>query len=68
MKDFFHEQQQVIRAAEETLDIGPVELAGLIGTPYNTLKDWKSGRRKMPDIGFRAIELVVRVRAAGLEN
>ena len=59
-------QQQAISEAESKLGVGPVELARLMGTPYPTFKDWKSGRRGMTPVAMRCLELVQIVRAAGL--
>lgn len=52
------EQQQRIKDAEAELGLGPSALAAEMGVSYQTLKDWKSGRRKMQPVAFRCLELV----------
>jgi hypothetical protein len=55
------DQQKVLRDAEKYLGIGPVAMADLMGVPYKsgTYKDWRSGRRTMPPVALRCLELVV---------
>ena len=54
-------QKEIITDAERELGCGPVELAQLLNTPYHTLKDWKSGRSKMPGIALVAINALRRL-------
>jgi len=58
-------QQETLREAEQALGLGPVAMAREIGAPYHTYKDWRSGRRNMPGVAFRCVELAQIVRAAG---
>lgn len=59
MADAIDEQKALIREAEERLGIGPVELSRRLETPYDTLKDWKSGRREIVGSAKVAIELML---------
>ncbi len=59
-------QKETLRAAEQDAGLGPVAMAREIGAPYHTYKDWRSGRRNMPGVAFRCIELLQIVRAAGM--
>lgn len=52
-------QMRLIREAEEKLGIGPVELSRRLETPYDTLKDWKSGRREIVGSAKVALELML---------
>ncbi len=45
--------------AENALGIGPVAMAQAMATKYPTYKDWRSGRRPMPDVARRCIELLL---------
>ena len=51
------QQREKLLEFESELDIGPVAAARKIDTPYDTYKDWKSGRHKMPGCAWVAIEL-----------
>jgi len=62
-------QRKKILEAEEKLRVGPVGLARLLShpekpTPYDTLKDWKSGRTTMPGSAWVAIELQIELERA----
>ena len=50
-------QKETIRLFESELGMGPVEAARKLDTPYDTYKEWKSGRRKMPGVAQVAILL-----------
>ena len=52
-------QRKTILRAEKALDCGPVELARLLHTPYDTLKDWKAERTVMPGVAHVAIKLLL---------
>lgn len=49
-----------LNAARNTLGLSPTAMARALGVPYPTLKDWQSGRRKMPAVGIRCVELLLR--------
>jgi len=53
------EQHDKIVQAEKALNCGPVQLARLLQTPYDTLKDWKSERTVMPGVAYVALELML---------
>ena len=52
-------QHKYLKAAEKSLGVGPVELARLLDTPYNTYKAWKSERNIMPGAAYVAIDLLI---------
>ena len=52
-------QCKYLKTAEKKLEVGPVELARLLDTPYNTYKAWKSGRNVMPGAAYVAINLLL---------
>ena len=45
--------------ARDTLGLSPVEMARAMGVPYDTYKDWQSGRRSMPAVADRCVELLL---------
>ncbi len=51
-------QRKYLKAAEKSLGVGPVEMARLLDTPYNTYKAWKSERNVMPGAAYVAIDLL----------
>ena len=51
-------QFKYLSNAEKSLGVGPVEMARLLDTPYNTYKAWKSGRNVMPGVAKVAITLL----------
>lgn len=50
-------QKVKLKEFESVLNIGPVAASCKLDTPYNTYKDWKSGRYKMPGCAWIAIDL-----------
>jgi len=44
--------------AREELDLSPVEMARAMGVPYETFNGWESGRRSMPAVAVRCVELL----------
>ena len=52
-------QRKYLLSTEKSLGVGPVELARLLDTPYNTYKAWKSGRNVMPGAAYVAINLLL---------
>lgn len=48
--------------ARNTLDLTPTAMAAALGVSYDTFKDWQSGRRKMPPVASRCIELLLAVQ------
>ncbi len=49
-----------LTAARKKLGLTPTEMARAMGVPYDTYKDWQSGRRKMPSVATRCVELLLR--------
>lgn len=48
-----------LTTARKTLDLTPTAMASAMGVGYDTYKDWQSGRRKMPPVADRCIELLL---------
>ncbi len=46
--------------ARRKLDLTPTEMARAMGVPYDTYKDWQSGRRRMSALAVRCVELLLR--------
>lgn len=61
-------QTEILRKAEADLGLGAGQMAQAMGAPYDTYKDWKSGRNRMTPVAIRCLELLRMVRAAGLET
>jgi len=57
-----NKQRERLLEFEHELGIGAVEAARKLDTPYDTYKDWKSGRHKMPGCAFTAINLWVAIQ------
>ena len=53
------QQRTRLQDAEADLGLGPCAMAAEMGTPYATYKDWKSGRRVMPPVAFRCLDLLL---------
>jgi DNA-binding transcriptional regulator YiaG len=51
--------------AEKALNVGPVEMARKMGTPYSTYKKWRNGSRVMPAVAEKCLELVLRAEGMG---
>ena len=61
-------QHDPLVAAEQSLDVGPVEMSRLMGTPYSTYKKWRNENRKMPSVGWKCLELLLIVRPVRVRN
>ena len=48
-----------LTAARKKLGLTPTEMARAMGVPYDTFKDWQSGRRTMPSVANRCVELLL---------
>ncbi len=48
-----------LTAARKQLDLTPTEMARAMGVPYDTFKDWQSGKRGMPLVANRCVELLL---------
>ncbi len=49
-----------LTAARKKLGLTPTEMARAMGVPYDTYKDWQSGRHSMPSVAVRCVELLLR--------
>ncbi len=48
-----------LTAARKKLGLTPTEMARAMGAPYDTYKDWQSGRRGMTGTTVRCVELLL---------
>lgn len=48
-----------ITAARKKIGLTPTEMARALGVDYSTFASWQSGRRKLPAVGVRCIELLL---------
>ena len=48
-----------LTAARNKLDLSPVQMARAMGVSYETFNGWESGRRKMPAVAIRCVELLL---------
>lgn len=46
--------------AREKLGLTPTEMARAMGVPYDTFNNWEAGRRSMPAVAVRCVELLLR--------
>ncbi len=49
-----------LTAARKKLGLTPTEMARAMGVPYDTYKDWQSGRYSMASVGIRCVELLLK--------
>ncbi len=49
-----------VTAARAKLALGPVAMARAMGVSYEVFYQWESGRRKMPAVGVRCVEMLLR--------
>ena len=49
-----------LTAARKKLGLSPTEMAGAMGVRYDTYKSWQSGRRTMPAVAIRCVELLLK--------
>ena len=45
--------------AEHSLMLGPLAMARAMGVSYDTYKNWKAERNKMPAVATRCVELLL---------
>ena len=45
--------------ARKDLELSPFEMARAMCVPYDTYKSWQSGRRLMPSVAIRCVELLL---------
>ena len=53
-------QTRMLLEAREALDFTPTQMALALGVSYDTFKQWQSGRRTMPKVAWRCVELLRR--------
>ena len=51
--------KELTRARKE-LELSPVEMARAMGVHYDTYNGWQSGRRTLPAVGVRCVELLLK--------
>ncbi len=49
-----------LTAARKKLGLSPTEMASAMGVSYGTYKSWQSGRRAMPAVAARCVELLLK--------
>ena len=49
-----------LTAARKKLGLTPTEMARAMGVPYDTYKEWQSGRHSMSSAAVRCVELLLR--------
>ncbi len=49
-----------LAAARWKIGLSPTEMARAMAVPYDTYKDWQSGRRSMSALAVRCVEILVR--------
>ena len=47
-------------AARKELSLSPVEMARALGVDYRVWNQWETGRRKIPAVGVRCVELLLK--------
>ncbi len=47
-------------AARKKLALSPVEMARAMGVDYRVWNQWETGRRTMPAVGVRCVELLLK--------
>ena len=48
-----------LNSARKKLGLTPTGMARAMGVPYDTYKDWQSGRRSMSALAIRCVELLL---------
>ena len=51
---------QELAEARKALNLSPTEMAKAMGVSYDTYKSWQSGRRAMPSVADRCVELLLK--------
>jgi hypothetical protein len=53
-------QRKYLERAQKKLNVGPVEMARLLDTPWNTYKAWLYEQNPMPPVAKVAIDLFIK--------
>jgi hypothetical protein len=56
-------QRRYLERAERKLEVGPVDMARLLDTSWNTYKAWKSERNPMPSVARVAIDALIKLKS-----
>jgi len=54
--------------ARNRLELSPVEMARAMGVSYPTYRQWESGRRSMPLVAVRCVELLELLPAKAVQR
>lgn len=57
--DWHTDPKTQFKAFRAELGLRPVEAARAMGVPYDTFKNWQSGRTHIPNVALRCIELLL---------
>lgn len=49
-----------LKAARVKLGLSPTEMARAVGVDYRVWNQWESGRRTLPAVGVRCVELLLK--------
>ncbi len=49
-----------LTSARKELGLSPVEMARAMGVDYRVWNQWETGRRTMPAVGVRCVELLLK--------
>lgn len=52
-------QKKLLQDAEKALGVGPVDLAKMLETNWNTFKSWKAEKNPMPPVAKLALRLLI---------
>ncbi len=58
------QQRELLLHVEKEFDLGPVAMAEELGVSYDTYKNWKSERRKMPAIAVTCFNMMLEKKTA----
>jgi len=56
-----------LNAARKKLGLTPTEMARAMGVSYDTYRSWQSGRRSMPAVAGRCVELLLKYPKTALK-
>lgn len=56
-------QRQYLTKSERKLEVGPVDMARLLDTNWNTYKAWKAEKNPLPGVARVAIDALIRLKS-----
>ncbi len=59
-------QAKKVQRVRKKLGLTRAEMADAMGTPYDTFKDWDSGRRNITPLGVRCMEMLIDLKDTDL--